>query len=133
MFDRVIEHDVIVREGRVGELFLNRHLCFEGKAWKRCNLEVRVLTEVFRQEDKTFVGILNELRMGRTTEETFRILNACVRELPQQAVKPTLLFPKNDEVQLTNIRELERLGGQIHSFHSKDRVEVDPSVDEKDR
>ncbi len=50
--------------------------CFESKAWSKCNLANFELTIVKRQRDKEFIRVLNELRMGRCSAESERLLRA---------------------------------------------------------
>jgi hypothetical protein len=56
------------------------------------------LTHVFRQEDKAFVKVLNEVRTGQVSHETIQALGNC-RGPPQGALKDgvalTRLYPHN--------------------------------------
>ncbi|KAI9207354.1 uncharacterized protein BJ171DRAFT_406041, partial [Polychytrium aggregatum] len=60
---------------------------FDSPAWKlmrvgqKDGLQVRYLTQVFRQSDMSFVAALDRLRMGTCDDETWKLLSQCSRPL----------------------------------------------------
>jgi ATP-dependent DNA helicase PIF1 len=55
--------------------------CFEAKSWKSVIKNTYELTKPFRQNDDVFVNILNEIRIGKLSDENLKILNKCERDL----------------------------------------------------
>lgn len=112
------------------KLFRAKSFCFESEAWERCRFERRVLTKVFRQSDEVFVNTLNQLRQGDVTDETLKMLNRCTRPLsPVDGVEPTMLFPRNKEVNEVNTTRLAQLPGRECLYEASDTIEVDARVD----
>jgi len=105
---------------------------FQTAAWKECIAdggEVVELTTVFRQEDRVFVNALSELRLGKVSSSTSKLLQTCVRELEvTDGIEPTLLFATNSDVDTINSKKLEQLPGQSFMYTSADHIAVDDSV-----
>ncbi|WAR24736.1 PIF1-like protein [Mya arenaria] len=61
-----------------------RKFCFQSKAWRKCidmNME---LTDVRRQSDKTFISVLQNIRMGRCPEFVYTTLRGTAQNNIQQ-------------------------------------------------
>ena len=114
-----------VKEAR-NWLFLNRGFCFQSEAWKASSFEMVELKHVFRQSNRDFVNILQDIRVGNVTSETVRYLREnCERPLPQNnfGVQPTILHSKNVNVAKENLLDLEKLSGEIVTYEALDGVE----------
>ena len=84
---------------------------FSSLAMRRCSLIPLELTRVYRQEDPTFIALLNDLRVGERIDESLRTLNErCLARgsLPRQITLTTT----NALADKINGDELERLPGQ---------------------
>lgn len=85
---------------------------FEAKALQNSGLVYLELDKIFRQEDETFIRILNNLRDNRSTPEDVRILNQHyktldeIRDLPHCITLTTHNY-KADEINLRELRSLE--------------------------
>ena len=107
-------------------LFLNRGFCFQSEAWEAASFETVELKHVFRQSNRDFVNILQDIRLGNVTSETVRYLREnCERPLPQNdfGVQPTILHSKNVNVARENLIDLEKLAGETVTFEAFDKVE----------
>lgn len=67
--------------------------------------------QVFRQQDNTFVQLLDDIRFGRNVLPALRVLRErCMRPLPAtHGIQPTQLYSRNKEVDETNEGELAKL------------------------
>ena len=76
------------------------------------------LTTIYRQEDAAYKQILNEVRVGRMSDNTIRLLEECVKKTPDpnDSVLPTILFPTRNQVESINKRSLMSLSGDEFNF-----------------
>jgi hypothetical protein len=85
---------------------------FEAKALQNSGLVYLELDKIFRQEDETFIRILNNLRDNRSTPEDVRILNQHYRTLDEiKDLPPCITLTthnyKADELNLRELRSLD--------------------------
>ncbi len=112
-------------------LFLNRGFCFQSEAWKASSFEMVELKHVFRQSNRDFVNVLQNIRLGNVTSETVEYLREnCERPLPQNdfGVQPTILHSKNVNVAKENLVDLNKLSGDTVTFEALDEVEREKGV-----
>jgi ATP-dependent DNA helicase PIF1 len=110
----------------------DKHFCFESLVWKKMlgTKSMIILDKSFRQQEGSFLSILNEIRYGKVSASARRILIDKVRETSQkrlsavastvEEVKPTKLFSRNVDVDEYNTTELEKLKGEPHVYLAKD-------------
>ena len=66
---------------------------FEAEEWTRCVKRMIVLNHVFRQKDEEFAAMLNEIRLGKMSEQTMRHFQGLHRPLDlDDGIEPTELF-----------------------------------------
>ncbi|KAM9713989.1 ATP-dependent DNA helicase PIF1 isoform 3-T3 [Dama dama] len=95
--------------------------CFQAKSWRRCVPVTLELTEVWRQTDKTFISLLQAVRLGRCSDEVTRQLRAtAAHKVGRDGIVATRLCTHQDDVALTNERQLQELPGEVHSFEAMD-------------
>jgi ATP-dependent DNA helicase PIF1 len=82
------------------------------------------LRTVFRQTDPSFVQLLNEVRIGKISEQSWAQLEACRKtEWPaDDPTEPTRLFPHRDVVDRMNSEMLSSLPGESHTYDAEDTV-----------
>lgn len=91
--------------------------CFQTKAWSGASLSVMQLTRVFRQEEKAFVDVLHDLRVGVCgAEARYMLKEAAEREWAITAgegdgIEPTRLFTLKRKVSALNEARLLSLRG----------------------
>lgn len=96
--------------------------CFQARSWSACvNLQME-LTTVFRQNNKAFVGMLNEIRNGVCSAETEKALRARVHAvLPvTNGIQPTQLYALRNDVDRENRDEMDKLKGRAYGFTATD-------------
>ena len=77
------------------------------------------LTKIFRQKDKIYSNICNQVRVGELTKDSKEILNSRVGlNIKENCgdVIPTILFSRRQDVMNTNRRELFKLKGKEKVF-----------------
>ena len=83
--------------------------CFNAKSWNDLNLEIIFLNKMIRQsEDKQFQKMLRELRYGICSNKTFNKLLE-YQNSNFNDIKPTILYPKNIDVDKINKEEYNKL------------------------
>jgi ATP-dependent DNA helicase PIF1 len=78
-----------------------------------------ILTELFRQRDPVFGGLLNRMRSGSLTEDDYAILQSRVGapvDGLQYGVAPTELWSTNRDVERYNADKLSQLKGPMYTY-----------------
>ncbi|KKF95469.1 DNA repair and recombination protein pif1 mitochondrial [Ceratocystis platani] len=103
---------------------------FEAATWATSVQHTIGLTQVFRQRDPEFAGMLNEMRLGRISDQSVQAFKKLSRPLKfNDGLETTDLFATRNEVENANIRRLKELPGAIHKFEAYDTG--DPNFREK--
>ncbi|KAL8360809.1 hypothetical protein RB601_007029 [Gaeumannomyces tritici] len=94
---------------------------FEAATWNTSIDHTIGLTEVFRQKDPEFASMLNEMRLGRISDQTVKNFKALCRPLHfKDGLEVTELFPTRSEVDGSNNRRLKSLQSKQHRFDAID-------------
>lgn len=96
---------------------------FAAEGWFRMNLEVHVLTEIMRQNDHQFIGMLNLARFGDS---------ACIDYFNQFSrhkapVDAVYLVARNKDAEELNTERLKRIKGRKKTFQGTVSGEYRPS------
>lgn len=84
--------------------------CFLSNIWYKLNLNVIILNELMRQkEDEQFQLILEEIRKGSCSTDTYNILKNLKNTKFENNIKPTKLYPINENVDKINNKEFKKL------------------------
>ncbi|KAJ3499823.1 hypothetical protein NLG97_g5 [Lecanicillium saksenae] len=103
---------------------------FDAATWNTSIDHTIGLNQVFRQRDPEFARMLNEMRLGKITEDTVRAFKALERPLKfDDGVDLAQLFPLRAQVEGSNEKRLRDLPGEIHRFEAADTG--DPAIKEK--
>lgn len=98
----------------------NHEFCFNSHVWQDLGLKIFNLQEVFRQEDKKFIEILNKLRFGEVDDEVREVLSARTKaEDKKPAIKPTILTSHNYKAQNTNCSKLRDIAKKEVDFQAE--------------
>ena len=90
---------------------------FESSCWSSVMSESIELRTVFRQKDKKFIDILNELRLGIVSPKTTQLLRSLSHPLnPPNGITPTRLYCRNIDVTRMNNNFLKNLPGKSLTF-----------------
>ena len=86
--------------------------CFESTQWATTFDTTIQLKTIFRQTDKTYTDILNQIRVGKLYKSGLELLYKHVNKpIPASLLfKPSILLPKRKDVDLINVTELAKLG-----------------------
>jgi ATP-dependent exoDNAse (exonuclease V) alpha subunit len=95
------------------------NFAYHAQAWKRAKPLVCYLTEQHRQDDESFLSVLASVRRGEVVEELKIVLRA--RAIVPEEEGITRLFPKNQNVDTMNDKELAKLHGKPHIFEMTSR------------
>lgn len=94
---------------------------FNAPAYKDGNFEFRKITEVFRQTNKEFINILNDIRIGKINEEHIKSLNQhYVTKVPRRVVQ---VVPKKDEASNINSENLNKIKGKEFKYSANILIE----------
>lgn len=107
-----------------GDFKLSDQWAFMSAAWRECNFLHVNLTEVHRQKDLQFIGILEKLRLGRPLDSIEKDLLTNHQSETNGAVK---LYSKKDDVRRMNEREFNRLQSPILVYPCHDHLQRDPA------
>ena len=92
---------------------------FESERWSTIVPKVIELVEVQRQKDPVFQEILREARKGVLSKESEALLRGRMGlDWRGHKIRPTLLFPKNAEVDLINDANLKALKGPLRTLEA---------------
>ncbi|XEV05459.1 hypothetical protein FSHL1_010746 [Fusarium sambucinum] len=94
---------------------------FDASTWTTSIDHTIGLTQVFRQRDPVFANMLNEMRLGRITEDTVRAFKSLERPLQfNDGLGTAELFSTRNEVEGSNEKRLRELPGKIMRYEAQD-------------
>lgn len=113
---------------KLGRDFLNKDLkfLFDSKSWKvllQKGMVVAELDRTFRQSDTQFIDILDEIRIGKLSEQNFLILKETKHQVFQDEILPTKLFMYKHKVATENKKSLDELTGDVYTFNALDSID----------
>jgi len=93
---------------------------FESRHWSTIIHKTIELKEIHRQKDPVFQKLLCEIRLGDLSAEGEALLRSRM-DLPWQSqkIRPTLLFPKNADVDMINQVNLKALKGRPVTYKAQ--------------
>jgi ATP-dependent DNA helicase PIF1 len=93
--------------------------CFESDQWDT-NIDYQVeLTTNFRQTDKSFRKILNQVRVGKMYKSSYETLRKCINKPCSHEIKPTILYPRKYLVDKANQDRLRGIQEESITFTAK--------------
>lgn len=99
--------------------------CFESSKWDKTVQEIFHFKTIIRQRDPVFCAMLNRIRFGDVTEKDKKVLNNrlvknidCVMPSDPLAIKPTILYPYRNNVDILNNTELHKLDTELRVFNA---------------
>lgn len=107
-----------------------KRFIFETKTFWDTVKHVVELTEVFRQTDAVFVGLLQRMRLAKLTPEDVKILQDRVNaDVSHVGVEPTMLYAKNADVDRINAERLSQIQKPKAAFvHRKGTFDIGSTV-----
>lgn len=106
---------------------------FDAGTWSTAIHHTIGLTEVFRQKDPVFANMLNEMRLGKITNETIMAFKKLNRTPAfEDGLTATELFPTRNEVDNSNAFRMRDLVGKIYRYEATDTGTIQDVV-QRDR
>jgi ATP-dependent DNA helicase PIF1 len=88
------------------------YFAFQSPVWNEIISATVCLKQIYRQSDEIFQKILGEARVGELSEISVETLKTRMNiSWKQQAIRPTLLFTRNEDVDSINKRYYDKLTG----------------------
>jgi len=89
---------------------------YESNVWSDMNLQICYLEDQYRQSDREFTRILNEIRSNEVTQDSIDLLQERMLQPIESAIKPTKLYTHNADVDAINNLELEKINQKSHNY-----------------
>jgi ATP-dependent exoDNAse (exonuclease V) alpha subunit len=90
---------------------------YHSQSWKDMQVKVCYLEEQHRQDDRTFLRVLNDIRNGEVDDMTAEYLSERLNKYVKGYAKPTRLFTHNADVDAINAKHLAQLPGEEHEYY----------------
>ncbi|KAK7872455.1 hypothetical protein R5R35_014250 [Gryllus longicercus] len=104
----------------------DKRFCFQSSVWDECIHASFELTQVHRQSDPVFIDILQNIRIGRVTDEISEKLNATSKQnINKEGIQATRLCSHTKEAEIINSNKLKALTGASKVFCA---VDSDPTA-----
>ncbi len=90
---------------------------FNSSVYEKGNFIFRELRDIFRQTNKEFIEILNDIRVGNISEKQIASLNKhYTKVVPRRVVQ---VVPLKNEANRINMENINNLGGQLYNFDAE--------------
>jgi len=89
---------------------------FQSVVWRDAKFECYNLTTSYRQSDKEFLDALNEIRIGKVSRETDKLMKSRVKAPLKTKCDPVKIFNINRKVDAYNKERLRLLNSPKHKF-----------------
>ncbi len=95
---------------------------WQTELWNKLDLKVAYLEEKFRQdEDDMLVNILDEIRSGDVSQQSWEILEKKMTEKTKLKFNPTKLYTHNMDVDRINLKELDKIEEKSNFFEALEK------------
>ncbi len=88
-------------------------------AWAGADIRVCYLSEQYRQDDDSYAQLLNDIRDGNVSHNTYKKLNGRLNAKPTSDIDSTKLYTHNIDVDARNADELAKLKSSTVEFKMK--------------
>lgn len=93
-----------------------KKFAWQSPSWRDLDFRTSYLDVKFRQEDNVLIDILDDIRAGDISEETYRSLQSCHLKELNTNYKPTRLYTHNIDVDRINYSELEKIKSPAREY-----------------
>lgn len=99
----------------------SKRFSWQSPSWKALDLQTCYLQKKFRQDDNQLIFVLDEIRSGQVSQQTYDILNQRYQKDLNIQFSPTKLYTHNLDVDRINNDELNKLptGAVTYEFQSE--------------
>ena len=95
----------------------DKRFAWQSSSWKELQLKTCYLEEKFRQEDNVLISILDEIRSGNVSSNSYDILNSRFHKDLDIDFTPTKLYTHNIDVDRINNDELSKINNPAKLFN----------------
>ena len=103
----------------ISKVHKDKRFAWQSPSWKELALKTCYLQEKYRQDDNVLIGILDEIRSGNVSTNTYDILNSRYHKNLSIDFEPTKLYTHNIDVDRINNDELAKINNVPHTFSYK--------------
>ncbi|HIP19630.1 MAG TPA: helicase [Sulfurimonas sp.] len=96
-----------------------KRFAWQSPSWKALELKTCYLQEKFRQDDNVLISILDEIRSGSVSNDSYDALNARFEKELDTDFTPTKLYTHNMDVDRINLQELNKINNPEFTFTYK--------------
>ncbi len=89
--------------------------CFNADSWNEGSFKIFTLSKSFRQSDKNFYQLLNNIRLGKTEGNLELLLERCNIK-PNGKIKPTIITTHNRNAEQENQLRLAGIDNELKTF-----------------
>ncbi len=94
---------------------------WQAPIWKELNLQTCYLQEKFRQDDDKLIKILDDIRSGKISKDSYNSLQERHQKDLEINFRPTKLYTHNIDVDKINNQELEKINNPLQKFFSENK------------
>lgn len=99
--------------------YKEKRFAWQSSSWKDLALKTCYLEEKFRQDDNNLITILDEIRAGHVSQNSYNLLNSRYEKNLDIDFRPTKLYTHNVDVDRINNEELAKIGSKPYQFRYK--------------
>lgn len=107
-----------IDEKRILQTNYDSSYFFSAKVMQKWQICPIILQNIYRQKDKTFIQLLDNIRSGDVTQEDLDTLNQRVYATPQENTSYIRLCSRNNIADAINIRNLHALDTPLHTYNA---------------
>ncbi|KAL9656646.1 hypothetical protein ABK040_002917 [Willaertia magna] len=108
---------------------LDSKFIFASEIFKEAIPNIVYLRTIFRQKEKEFLDVLNEIRLGKVSQTSINYLKKVKRQELQtiHGIEPTLLYTTNRDVNVENDTRLKEIMSESHFFDTE-TISLNPKI-----
>ncbi|MEA3331130.1 MAG: AAA family ATPase, partial [Campylobacterota bacterium] len=103
----------------ISRVSTDKRFAWQSPSWKELGLKTCYLQEKFRQDDNVLISILDEIRSGNVSSNSYDILNSRHHKDLGIDFTPTKLYTHNIDVDRINNDELNKINNPSYEFKYK--------------
>ncbi len=99
--------------------YKEKRFAWQSSSWRDLALKTCYLEEKFRQDDNQLITILDEIRAGDVSQNSYDLLNSRYEKKLNIDFRPTKLYTHNVDVDRINNEELAKIDSKAYQFTYK--------------
>ncbi len=103
----------------ISKVYKEKRFAWQSPSWKDLAFKTCYLEEKFRQDDNKLITILDEIRAGDVSQNSYDVLNSRYEKNLDIDFRPTKLYTHNVDVDRINNEELAKIDSKPYLFSYK--------------